>query len=407
MSSETDNQTTDPGGAPVAVFDTTLRDGEQAAGVCFSLADKVEIACALEALHVDVIEAGFPSSSAGEHAAVQAVAEQVRDAEVCALARAVEADIDAAATALRSARNPRLHVFLGSSAVNREHQLRRDAAEVEDAARKAVARARACVANVEFSPLDATRTEPWVLARVVRAAIEAGATTINLPDTVGCARPEQVTAMIHDLRERVPEVASVVLSFHGQDDLGLATANTLAAVSAGARQIELAVNGIGERAGNTALEEVVMALALHGREMGVHTRVAPRGIYALSKLVEARSGLFVPANKAVVGGNAFRHASGIHQDGVLKHRATYEVLDPAAIGHPTGTEIVLGKLSGRRGFASRVRTLGIRLEPEELVAAFARFQALADLGGTIGDVELRALCGAPCSVGEAWPGPGI
>ncbi len=394
-------------GARVAVLDTTLRDGEQAAGVCFSTRDKIDIARALDAMHVDVIEAGFPGASPGEQAAVRAVAEQVACAEVCALARAVEADIDAAGQALRGAERPRIHVFLGTSPINREHQLRLGPAEVEDATRKAVARARAQANRVEFSPLDATRTEPEVLARVVRAAIEAGAGIINLPDTVGWARPEQVTAMIHELRAAVPEVEDVVLSFHGQDDLGLATANTLAAIEAGARQVELAINGIGERAGNTAFEEVVMAIALHGAALGVHTGVDPRGIYAASRLVEARSGIRVAENKAVVGGNAFRHASGIHQDGVLKHRSTYEVLDPAAIGHPIGTEIVLGKLSGRRGFAARVHALGVALETAEFDEAFARFQREADAGGVIGDRELLALCGGVQPAVEAWPGPGI
>ena len=391
----------------VTVFDTTLRDGEQAAGVCFSLDDKVEIARALEAMGVDVIEAGFPQASPSEARAVAAVARNVRDAEVCALARAVAADVDVAAKAVRDAARPRVHVFVGSSAVNMEHQLRRAEDDVVESVRVAVARARAQVAVVEFSPLDATRTDPAFLARVVRTAIGAGATVINLPDTVGCARPEQVGAMIAELRASVPELYGVVLSFHGQDDLGLATANTLAAVAAGARQVEVAVNGIGERAGNTAFEEVLMALALHGAALGVTTGVDTRGIYRLSRLVETRSGIVVPPNKAVVGRNAFRHASGIHQDGVLKHRETYETLDPAAMGHPVGSEIVLGKLSGRNGFQARVAALGIELSNAELEAAFCRFQRVADQGTVVEDEALRGICGARPTRDEAWPGPGV
>jgi 2-isopropylmalate synthase len=264
---------------------------------------------------------------------------------------------------------------------------------------------------VEFSPLDATRSDPAFLARVLRAAIEAGARTINLPDTVGCARPEQVAAMIAEQYARVPELADVVVSFHGQDDLGLATANTLAAVGAGARQVEVAVNGIGERAGNTPFEEVVMAIAVHGPEIGVHTGVDSRGIHGVSRLVEERSGIAVPANKPVVGGNAFRHASGIHQDGVIKDPATFETLDPAAIGHPVGSEIVLGKLSGRTGFATRVAALDIVLSPAELGAAFERFQRVADEVDVVDDEGLRAICtctrAASGAEREAWPGPGV
>ena len=395
----------------VVVFDTTLRDGEQAAGVRFSAADKLEIALALEAMGVDVIEAGFPQASPAEARAVAGVAARVRNAEVCALARAVPDDVDRAWEAVRGAARPRVHVFVGSSAINMQRQLRRDPAEVCEIARAAVARARGYTDNVEFSPLDATRSDPAFLAVVVRAAIEAGARTINLPDTVGCARPEQVAAMIAEQYARVPELSGVVVSFHGQDDLGLATANTLAAVGAGARQVEVAVNGIGERAGNTPFEEVVMAIAIHGAEMSVHASVDTRGIYAVSRLVEERSGIAVPKNKPVVGGNAFRHASGIHQDGVIKDPATFETLDPDAIGHPLGSEIVLGKLSGHTGFAACVERLGIVLSPAELRAAFARFQRVADEVDVVDDARLRAICACTRASGgaerEAWPGPGV
>jgi 2-isopropylmalate synthase len=290
-------------------------------------------------------------------------------------------------------------VFLSSSEIHLAHQLHRDGDDVVAMASAAVARAKSYTADVEFSCMDATRSDPELIARLVRAAIAAGATTINLPDTVGCARPDQVAAMFREAYARVPELADVVASFHGQDDLGMATANSLAAISAGARQVELAVNGLGERAGNTAFEEVVMALRVHGAELGVATGVDTRGIWAVSQAVARHSGIGVPANKAIVGGNAFRHASGIHQDGVLKWRETYEALDPAEIGHPVGTEIVLGKLSGRAGFAARAQALGIDLPPAALERAFARFQTLADGRGEVGDAEVAALCRDPEAAG--------
>jgi 2-isopropylmalate synthase len=376
----------------VVVFDTTLRDGEQAAGVFFSRVAKVEIAELLEAMSVDVIEAGFPSSSPGEHASVSAVAGHVRNATVCALTRALPAEVDVTWGAIQRARDPRLHVFLSSSEIHLAHQLRRGADEVVEMARAAVARARSHTANVEFSCMDATRSNPEFVARVVRAAIAEGASTINLPDTVGWARPEQVAALFRDMFERVPELAGVTASFHGQDDLGMATANSLAAISAGARQVELAVNGLGERAGNTAFEEVVMAIRVHGESLGVRTGVDAKGIYRVSQAVARHSGVAVPPNKAIVGRNAFRHASGIHQDGVLKHRANYEAIDPAEIGHPTGTEIVLGKLSGRHGFAWRARELGFALDGPALDRAFERFQRVADQRGEVSDRDVIAIC---------------
>jgi 2-isopropylmalate synthase len=376
----------------IVVFDTTLRDGEQTAGVCFSAAQKVEIANALAAMRVDVIEAGFPAASAAERRAVNAVAREVRGATICALARAVPFDVDAAAEALRGAEAPRIHTFVNASDVHLAHQLRKGREEVLGMVEYAVARARNATDDVEFSPMDATRADPEFLVDVVRTALAAGARTINIPDTVGYALPDQVAARIAQLFERVPELSEAVVSFHGQDDLGLATANALAAIRAGARQVELAVNGIGERAGNTAFEEVVMAISVHGAALGVHTGVDPRGICALSALVERHSGVAVPRNKAVVGANAFRHASGIHQDGVLKWRENYEVLDPTAIGHARGSEIVLGKLSGRAGFVARARQLGFCLSDGALDAAFDRFQRLADGQAVVEDDDLRSIC---------------
>ncbi len=376
----------------VFVFDTTLRDGEQSAGVCFDVADKLEIAARLAAMRVDVIEAGFPAASPAEARAVEAVAREVRDATICGLARAVPRDVDAAGAALRGAAQPRIHVFVSSSDMHLAQQLRKGREEVLGMAEAAVARARRYCDDVEFSPMDATRADPKFVSELVRVALFAGARTINIPDTVGYVLPDRLAASIRELFESVPELEEAVVSFHGQDDLGLATANAVAAVRAGARQIEVAVNGIGERAGNTAFEEVVMALRIHGEALGVHTGVDPEGIYRVSRCVEDRSGMPVPPNKPIVGRNAFRHASGIHQDGVLKWRETYELIDPKTIGHPTGTEIVLGKLSGRAGFAERARQLGFALDEAGLDRAFVRFQSVAETQRAVGDEEVMAIC---------------
>jgi 2-isopropylmalate synthase len=376
----------------VLIFDTTLRDGEQAAGVAFSARDKLEIAERLAAARVDVIEAGFPVSSPEELAAVRGVARTVRDARICALARAVPKDVEVAGEALRGAAAPRIHVFVNASDVQLAHQLRATREKVVGMVAAMVARARDLTDDVEFSPMDATRADRAFVGELAATALRAGARTINLPDTVGFALPGAVRALFAWVRAEVPGAADAVLSFHGQDDLGLATANSIAAIEGGARQVEVAVNGIGERAGNTAFEEVVMALRVHGAALGVATGVDSRAIHALSGLVAERSGIAVPPNKAVVGGNAFRHASGIHQDGVLKHRETFECFDPAEVGHPEGTQIVLGKLSGRAGFAARAASLGLRLDDPSLARAFRRFQALAATGAAVGDDDVRAVC---------------
>jgi 2-isopropylmalate synthase len=376
----------------VQIFDTTLRDGEQSAGVLFREADKWLIAERLQALGVDVIEAGFPAASPSEFAAVRRIAKGLRGVQVCGLARAVEADIEATCEALEGAEAGRVHVFINSSDMQLAQQLRKSRDEVLEIARRSVARARNRVASVEFSAMDATRADPEFLASLVRVAVAAGADVINIPDTVGFIMPAQLAQLIRGLYERVPELRGRTLSFHGQDDLGLATANALTAIAEGARQVELTINGIGERAGNTALEEVVMALRVHGPALGVHTSIKTEGIYELSKLVEEKSGLFVPANKAVVGRNAFRHASGIHQDGVLKERATYEVFDPAWVGHPEGTRIVLGKLSGRAGVAARAMALGHELRGGQLARVYALFQALAEERPEVFDDELQQIC---------------
>jgi 2-isopropylmalate synthase len=378
----------------VVVFDTTLRDGEQSAGVSFTEQDKLDIAERLAAIHVDVIEAGFPAASPAEARAVAAVARHIRHATICGLARCVAGDVDAAAAALAGAARPRIHVFVNASDMQMTHQLRRAPSEVVEMVSAIVRRARRAVNDVEFSAMDATRADRPFLAEIVRTAVAAGATTINVPDTVGYALPHHITDLFTFLRGAVPELERAVLSFHGQDDLGMSSANAVAAVAAGARQVELCVNGIGERAGNTSFEEVVMAIAVHGASLGVHTDIDTTGIYPLSRLVEERSGLAVPANKALVGRNAFRHSSGIHQDGVLKNRLTFECIDPARIGHPTGTEIVLGKLSGRAGFSARARKLGFELGGERMERAFHAFQTLADQKREVTDEDVREICGA-------------
>ncbi len=378
---------------PVVVFDTTLRDGEQTAGVFFSAAQKVEIALGLEAMGVDVIEAGFPVSSAGEAQAVAGVAGEVTGARVCALARAVPRDIAVAGEALRGAVASRIHVFVNASDMQLAHQLRKTRAQVVEMAAAMVRSARDFTDDVEFSPMDATRADPVFIDEIARATLRAGATTLNLPDTVGGAMPDQVQAMVRRVAAVIEEEgANAVVSFHGQDDLGLATANALAAIEAGAGQVELAINGIGERAGNTSFEEVVAALSIHGKRLGVHTGVDLRKLGTMSACVERLSGIPVSPNKAVVGRNAFRHASGIHQDGVLKERCTFEVLDPQAVGHLTGTEIVLGKLSGRTGFADRVGGLGYTLSDADLERAFCNFQEVAGSKGEIVDQDLHEIC---------------
>jgi 2-isopropylmalate synthase len=378
----------------VTIFDTTLRDGEQSAGVLFREADKIEIAERLLALGVDVIEAGFPAASPSEFAAVRRIAESLRGVQVCGLARAVEADIIAACEALARAETSRVHVFINASDMQLAQQLNKSREQVLEIARSSVALARKHAASVEFSPMDATRADPEFLASLVRTALAAGADVINIPDTVGYTLPMQLAQLIRDLYARVPELRDKTLSFHGQDDLGLATANAITAVTEGARQVEVTINGIGERAGNTSLEEVVIALKVHGERLGVHTDLKTEEIYSLSKLIEQKSGLVVPPNKAVVGRNAFRHASGIHQDGVLKQRDTYEVIDPAWVGHPEGTRIVLGKLSGRAGVAARAKLLGCELRGAELARVYEVFQRVADERTEVHDEELLAICKA-------------
>jgi 2-isopropylmalate synthase len=375
----------------IHVFDTTLRDGEQSAGVAFTADEKLEIALALADLGVDVIEAGFPCSTRGDLRAVQRIAAQVRGPTICALARAVPDDVDLAWEAVRRAERPRIHVFINTSDIQMAHQLRKGREQVLEQAAAMVTRAAGHTPDVEFSPMDATRADPEFLWAVVERCIDAGATTINVPDSVGYATPEEIDRIFRGIREHVREVERARLSFHGHDDLGLCTANTLAAVRAGARQVEVAVNGLGERAGNTALEEVVMALRTRGDLFGVHTTVDTRKLWPTSRLVERLSGMPVQPNKAIVGQNAFRHGSGIHQDGILKLRETWEIMDPGDVGIPEGSQLVLGKLSGRHAFRRRLSELGHEIDDAALERAFATFKALADEKIDLDDRGLSAL----------------
>ena len=374
----------------VLIFDTTLRDGEQAAGASMTAEEKLQVAHQLERLGVDIIEAGFPASSPGDFQAVQTIAREVRSPVICALAHANANAVDRAGEALKEAQEPRIHVFLSSSDIHIMHQLRKNREEVMEMAVANVARAKRHVSNVEFSPMDATRTEPEYLYTLVDETIKAGATTINIPDTVGYTTPEEFEALLRQLLEHVPALSKVVLSVHCHNDLGLSVANSLAAVRAGARQVEGCINGIGERAGNASLEEVIMTLETRKDFFGVSTNINTRELLRTSHLVSDITGFMVQPNKAIVGLNSFRHASGIHQDGVIKERTTYEIMDSTAIGWPSNA-IVLGKLSGRAGLRSRLEELGYHLEGEALDQVFQRFKELADKKGEITDRDLETI----------------
>jgi 2-isopropylmalate synthase len=374
----------------VLIFDTTLRDGEQSPGASLHVEEKVEIAHQLARLGVDVIEAGFPVASPGDFEAVRRIAREVRTTKICALARAVPADIDRAWEALREAESPRIHTFISASDIHLKHQLRKTREEVLEITDAMVRRAKSYVSDVEFSPMDATRADPEYLFRMLEVAIAAGATTVNIPDTVGYATPDEFAELIRQIRQRVRGIEKVVLSVHCHNDLGLATANSLAAILAGARQVECTINGIGERAGNAALEEIVMALKTRQDIYRVTTNIDTTQIYRTSRLVSNRTGLVVQPNKAIVGANAFAHESGIHQDGVLKERTTYEIMDARSIGLVKST-LVLGKHSGRHAFKTRLEELGYHLSPEDLNRAFMRFKELADKKKEITDRDLEAL----------------
>ncbi|MBK1711992.1 2-isopropylmalate synthase [Rubrivivax gelatinosus] len=376
------------------IFDTTLRDGEQSPGASMTRDEKLRIARQLERLRVDVIEAGFAASSNGDFEAVRAIAQAVRESTVCSLARANDRDISRAAEALRPAARARIHTFIATSELHMEKKLRMTREQVLEQARLAVRFARNLCADIEFSPEDGYRSDPDFLCRVVETVIDEGATTINIPDTVGYAIPELYGNFIRMLRERVPNSDKAVWSVHCHNDLGMAVANSLAGVKiGGARQVECTINGLGERAGNCSLEEVVMAVKTRRDHFGLEVGIDARQIVPASRMVSQTTGFVVQPNKAIVGANAFAHASGIHQDGVLKARDTYEIMRAEDVGW-SANKIVLGKLSGRNAFKQRLQELGIEMESEaEVNAAFARFKDLADRKSEIFDEDIIALVG--------------
>lgn len=374
----------------IIIFDTTLRDGEQSPGMSMTKEEKLLVAEVLDNMGVDVIEAGFAMASDGDFESVKAIAEVTKNAVVCSLARAKEADIRRAAEAIKPAKRGRIHTFMSTSEIHLTHQFKMSQDQALQVIKDAVSLARGFTDNVEWSAMDATRTELDYLCRAVEVAIAAGATTINLPDTVGYGTPETIAKMFTTVMGKVPNADKAIFSFHGQNDLGLATANSLAAVRAGARQIECTINGIGERAGNTSLEEVVMALKTRKDQYNVECNIVTQHIMRASRLVTSVTGHGVQVNKAIVGANAFAHESGIHQDGMLKNRDTYEIMTPESVG-VTKTNLVMGKHSGRAAFKDKLAELGIKLGDNQLEDAFVRFKTLADKKKEVFDEDILAL----------------
>ncbi|MDQ7080750.1 MAG: 2-isopropylmalate synthase [Paracoccaceae bacterium] len=384
------NDTTKSEQDRVLIFDTTLRDGEQSPGATMSLSEKIEIAMLLDEMGVDVIEAGFPIASEGDFQAVSEIARLVKNASVCGLARSSAKDIDRAAEALKAAANPRIHTFISTSPLHMKYKLQMEPEAVLEAVHDSVSRARNYTDNVQWSPEDGTRTEHDFLCRAVETAIKAGATTINIPDTVGYTAPNESADIIRMLRARVPGIDEVIISTHCHNDLGMAVANALAAVEAGARQIECTINGLGERAGNAALEEVVMAMRVRNDILPYQTGIDTTKIMQASRLVSTATGFPVQYNKAIVGKNAFAHESGIHQDGMLKHSGTYEIMRPEDIGL-SETNLVLGKHSGRAALRAKLEELGYPLSDNQLKDVFVRFKELADRKKEVFDEDLLAL----------------
>lgn len=375
----------------IIIFDTTLRDGEQAPGASMSSQQKLEVAFQLEKLGVDVIEAGFPVASPDDFRAVGVISGKIRKSAVCGLARCVKADIEAAHNALKKAKRPRIHVFLATSKIHMRYKFRKAESEILQIAKNSVRMARGFCADIEFSPEDATRTERGFLFKVVEAAIEAGASTINIPDTVGYSYPQEIYSLITDIANNVPNINKAVISIHCHDDLGLASANSLSAVLAGARQVHCTINGLGERAGNASLEEVVMALRTR-RDVfkNLSTGINTKNIFNASRMVSSFTGFLVPPNKAIVGKNAFRHEAGIHQDAVLKKKLTYEIMDPKDIGI-VKSELVLGKHSGSHALIKRLKDLGVVLTEAKAKQVFKRFKLLADKKKEVFNDDLLAL----------------
>jgi len=374
----------------VIIFDTTLRDGEQAAGGTLNIQEKLEIARQLERLGVDVIEAGTPVNSRSEFEAVSLVAKEIRTPIICALARAMPEDVDRAGESIRGAAHPRIHVFLSSSDVHLVYQLKKSRQEILEMGREMVVRAKQYVDDVEFSPMDASRTEPEYIYQILEAVIDAGATTVNIPDTVGYATPDEFGNLIEGIIRNVPNIGQAIVSVHCHNDLGLAVANSLESLRRGVRQVECTINGIGERAGNASLEEIVMAIKTRQDFFGLTTNIDTTQIYRSSRLVSELTGFPVQPNKAIVGVNAFSHESGIHQDGVIKMPITYEIMDPRTIGIPASS-LVLGKLSGRHAFRERLAELGYSLSEEDFDRAFTAFKELAEKKKEVTDKDIESL----------------
>ncbi len=375
----------------IIIFDTTLRDGEQAPGAALTSFQKLEVATQLEKLGVDIIEAGFPIASPDDFAAVSAIAKLIKKGTVCALARCIYKDIECAGEAVKKAKHPRIHLFLATSKIHLQYKFKKAEDEIADIARKSIRQAKKFCPDIEFSPEDATRTEKEFLFRMIEMAINEGARTINIPDTVGYSYPQEVYSLIAEIINNVPNISKAVIATHCHNDLGLATANSLSAVLAGARQVHCTINGIGERAGNASLEEVVMAMKTRKDVFGkFYTDINTKEIYRTSRLVSKLTDFLVPPNKAIVGKNAFAHESGIHQDAVLKKRITYEIMDPHDVGI-ADSQLILGKHSGRHAFRDRLKTLGFILNEEQLNKAFGRFKEVADKKKAIFDDDLRTI----------------
>ena len=374
----------------IKIFDTTLRDGEQSPGCSMNLKEKIEMAKQLERMHVDIIEAGFAASSPGDFNSVKTIAETIRESKVCALARTTEGDIDAAWEAVKGAASPRIHTFIATSPIHMQYKLQMTQDQVLERAVAMVKHARKYLSDVEFSAEDATRSDPAFLAKIFDAVIKAGATTINVPDTVGYSTPEETYAFFMKLRELCPSLDNITISAHCHNDLGMGVANSLAAVKAGVTQVECTINGIGERAGNAALEEIVMALHTRNDVYQAETRVITTEIMRSSNLLSRITGIKVQPNKAIVGENAFAHESGIHQHGVLKNKETYEIMTPESVGLTTNN-LVLGKHSGKHAFRSKIKELGYEITEEELETAFSKFKNLADKKKQVYDRDIEAI----------------
>ncbi|MDD5194366.1 MAG: 2-isopropylmalate synthase [Candidatus Omnitrophica bacterium] len=378
----------------IIIFDTTLRDGEQAPGASLTSEEKLEVALQLQKLGVDVIEAGFPIASPDELQAVKSVGRHIKGSVVCGLARCLEKDILAVKNALSGARQPRIHIFLATSKIHLKYKFKKAEDEILEIARASTVMARRYFDDIEFSPEDATRSERSFLFKVIETAISSGARTINIPDTVGYSYPQEIHSLITDILNNVPNINKAVISIHCHDDLGLATANSLSAVLAGARQVHCTINGIGERAGNASLEEVIMAIKVRRDAFkNLDAQVNTKEIYRTSHLVSSLTGLIVPVNKAIVGGNAFRHESGIHQDAIMKKRITYEIMNPKDVGMAS-TQLVLGKHSGSHALAKRLKDLGFKLDENKIRVIFAKFKELTDKKKEIFDDDIAALAQA-------------